>query len=67
MSTDQISDLQIPFLEEEILRALKDSDGDKASSPDGFSFKFAQSFLGVFKSDLLSLFQKFYSDADFDY
>lgn len=34
---------------------------------DGFSFKFAQSFWEVFKSDLIRLFEGFFEYAEFDH
>lgn len=36
--------LEVPFLEEEIHHELIEADGNKASNPDGFTFKFAQCF-----------------------
>lgn len=41
LESDQSAELETLFSEDEIVRALKDTDGDKAPSPDGFSFRFA--------------------------
>lgn len=55
------------FTEEEVLKALKEVDGDKSLGLDGFSLKFEQSFWDVFKRGLLGLFQCFYDHAELDH
>lgn len=67
LASDQTVNIELPFSEEEILQSLKDADGDRALGPNGFSFKFAQSFWNTFKGDLVGLFQTFYFDAEFDH
>lgn len=49
--------LEAPFLGREIFMALKNVEEDKTPGPDGFPFKFTQSFWLFFKNDLLNLFQ----------
>lgn len=53
-------------MEDKILIALKELDVEKASGPDGFSFKFDQSFWPIFKDELMSLFQSFHFLGEFD-
>lgn len=48
--------LKNPFSEVEDFRVLKESDGNKASGPDGFHYKFAQSYWQVFKEEMMTLF-----------
>lgn len=36
--------LEVPFYNEDVLQELISSDGNKAPGPDGFNFKFAQTF-----------------------
>lgn len=67
MDSAQFASLESPFTEEEILHLFKETDGDKAPGPDGFSFKFVQSFGEVFKSDLIGLFEGFFENAEFDH
>lgn len=49
------------------LAALKEADGNKAPGPNGFPFKFMQTFWDVIKRDLLGLFHSFHEYAEFDY
>lgn len=44
MDSSSVILFEAPFTKEEIFKALKDSDGDKATEPHGFPLKFAQSF-----------------------
>lgn len=67
LDISQAMSLEIHFLEEEILKSLKEVDGHKVPGPNGFPFKFAQSFWEVFKGDLMGLFKKFFVDAEFDH
>lgn len=56
-------ELEAIFTEKEILRALKETNSNKALGLDGFPFKFAQTFWDVLKSDLLGLIQGFFENA----
>lgn len=67
LDSEQISELEVSFSEDEILQSLTDADGERTPGPDGFTFRFSQFFVGIFKGDQLGLFQKFYSDTDFDH
>lgn len=44
LDINHTSALEIPFSKEKIFQSLKDANSDKAPCPDGFSFRFAQSF-----------------------
>lgn len=48
--------LESPFIEEEIFKAIKDSNGDKGPGSDSFPFRFAKSFCHVFKEEMVALF-----------
>lgn len=63
----QASTLEAPFTKDEVFLLLKEVGGEKTLGPNGFSFRFAQSFWEVFKSDLIGLFQRFYMDTVFDH
>lgn len=52
--------------EKEIHRELKKADGNKAPSPDDFTFKFTQLFWSDIKRVLISLFNQFFETANFD-
>lgn len=41
--------------------------GDKVPRPDGFPFRFAQSFWDLFREDIIGLFQVFHNLANFDH
>lgn len=58
--------LEDPFTKEEISQALKEADGDKAPSPDGFSFTLVKSFYHIFEANMISLFHRFHSSEEFD-
>lgn len=54
--------LVAPFLEEEIWKVVKESDGNKAPSPDGFNLSCFQKCWRVFKKDILKFFKEFYDN-----
>nr|GEX90011.1 zinc finger, CCHC-type [Tanacetum cinerariifolium] len=45
--------LEKEFSEEEIVDVIRSCEGDKASGPDGFNFKYIRKFLEIIKSDLV--------------
>ncbi|XP_028060751.1 uncharacterized protein LOC114264345 [Camellia sinensis] len=55
--------LVIPFSEEEIWRAIRESDGNKAPGPDGFNLFCFQKCWKVFKKDILQFFKEFYDNG----
>ena len=68
---DQIEELERYWLEwrfekEEILRVVKELEGDKASDPDGFSIAFYYHCWRVVESDVLVVFEKFYQHSKFE-
>ncbi|XP_020272038.1 uncharacterized protein LOC109847206 [Asparagus officinalis] len=54
------NDIEIPFSEEEVHKAIFDMNGDKSPGPDGFSAIFFQVFWEVVKLDIMRLFEEFY-------
>ena len=68
---DQIDGLERDWLEqrfekEEVLRVVKELEGDKASGPDGFSMAFFHHCWGVVERDVLALFEEFYQHSKFE-
>ena len=68
---DQIEGLERDWLErrfenEEILRVVKELEGDKAPCPDGFSMAFYHHYWRVVKSDVLAVFEEFYQFSKFE-
>lgn len=53
------------FTEKEILDCLRESDGDKAPGPDGFNFKFLQTFWDLIKGNVTEIFNDFHSHNTF--
>ncbi|XP_028117415.1 uncharacterized protein LOC114315043 [Camellia sinensis] len=61
---DEVSDgLVAPFSKEEIWRAVKESDGNKAPGPDGFNMACFQKCWKVFKKEILQFFNEFYDNG----
>jgi Reverse transcriptase (RNA-dependent DNA polymerase) len=60
--TDRL-ELEKPFTEEEIHKAVFGSEASGAPGPDGFSFLFYQHFWTLVKSDLMLLLQHFYTQS----
>ena len=68
---DQIEGLEREWLErrfekEEILQVVKELEGDKAPSPDGFSMAFYHHCWRVVESDVLAVFEEFYQHSKFE-
>ena len=68
---DQIKGLERGWLErrfeqEEVLRVVKELEGDKAPGPDGFSLAFFLHCWGVVKRDVLAVFEEFYQHNKFE-
>ena len=68
---DQIDGLERGWLErrfekEEILLAVKELEGDKTPSPDGFSMVFYHHCWGVVERNVLVVFEKFYQYSKFE-
>ena len=68
---DQIEGLERDWLEwrfekEEVLRVVKELEGDKAPGPDGFSMPFYHHCWGVVERDFLAVFEEFYQDSKFE-
>lgn len=55
--------LVAPSSEEEIWRAVKESDGNKAPGPDGFNLSCFQKCWKVFKKEILQFFKEFYDNG----
>ena len=68
---DQIEGLERDWLErrfenEEILRVVKELEGDKAPGPDGFSMAFYHHCWGIVERDVLAVFEEFYQHSKFE-
>ena len=68
---DQIEGLERGWLEwrfeqEEVLRVVKELEGDKAPGPDGFSLAFFHHCWGVVERDVLAMFEEFYLHSKFE-
>ena len=51
---------------EEILRVVKELEGDKTPGPDGFSMVFYHHCWGVVEINVLAVFEEFYQDSKFE-
>jgi len=62
VTSEEVLELEKPFSEEEVRKAIQDSysDSDGALSPDGFFFMFYQKIWDVIKGELMALFDSFY-------
>ncbi|GJX28013.1 putative RNA-directed DNA polymerase, eukaryota, reverse transcriptase zinc-binding domain protein [Tanacetum coccineum] len=60
LSLGQSDYLENPFSRDEIKRAVWDCGGDRASGPDGFTFKFFTTFWDVIKADVIRFVQEFF-------
>ena len=68
---DQIEGIERDWLEqrferEEILRVVKELEGDKAPGPDGFTMAFYHHCWGVVERDVLAVFEEFYQHSKFE-
>ena len=68
---DQIEGIERDWLEqrferEEILRVVKELEGDKAPGPDGFTMAFYHHCWGVVERDVLAVFEVFYQHSTFE-
>ncbi|XP_024314534.1 uncharacterized protein LOC112270714 [Brachypodium distachyon] len=54
-----LDDLDLPFSEEEILKAIIESPADKAPGPDGFTGNFFRAFWPIIKDDIMCLANAF--------
>jgi hypothetical protein len=60
VSASENEELVKPFLEDEIKRALFETEKNKAADPDRLPIDFFQHYWEVIKSDMLALFNEFY-------
>ena len=58
-SPPSLFDLEVPFTEEEIRRAVFSLRADKVLDPDGFKMRFYQHFRQILQQDFLDIFQVF--------
>ncbi|KAK1282110.1 hypothetical protein QJS10_CPB22g00394 [Acorus calamus] len=61
LSEEQRNSLSCPFQEEEIRHVIFSAEGDKAPGPDGFTFRFFQTFWTLVKADILQVFMELQS------
>jgi hypothetical protein len=57
--------LERDFEESEVLEVVKELQGDKSPSPDGFSLGFVQTCWEVIKEDIMAVFRDFHSKGRF--
>jgi len=62
VSPEENEKLVAPFLEEEIDRVVKDSDGSKSPGPDGFNFAFIKEFWYLLKGEVRIMFDQFHAN-----
>jgi hypothetical protein len=60
VTDEQNIDLEAPFSEEEVKKAIFDSYSDGAPGPDGLPFVFYQHFWDILKDDLMAMFKDFH-------
>ena len=58
--------LERRFEQEEVFRVVKEMEGDKAPSPNGFSLAFYHHCWGVVERDVLAVFEEFYQHSKFE-
>ncbi|XP_075665589.1 uncharacterized protein LOC142635288 [Castanea sativa] len=58
--------LEWRFEKEEVLRVVKELEGDKAPGPDGFSMAFYHHCWGVVERNILAVFEEFYQHSKFE-
>ena len=58
--------LERRFEQEEVLRVVKEMEGDKALGPNGFSLAFYQYYWKVVERDVLAVFEEFYQHSKFE-
>jgi hypothetical protein len=54
LSQHDLSDLELPFSEEEVWDTIKQLPSDKAPGPDGFTGRFYKQCWGIIKSDMMA-------------
>ena len=65
LNLEEARRLEVPFREEEVLKALNDMNGDKALGPDGFTIAFWQASWNFVKEDVMNMFRDFYNNGTF--
>jgi hypothetical protein len=58
--------LEWEFEEQEVWDVVRDLNGDKAPSPDGFTMVFFQKCWGVLKQDIMGVFSEFHNRRQFE-
>jgi hypothetical protein len=61
LPTHDLSELEVPFSEEEIKHAVHQMPSDKASGPDGYTGIFVKSCWDIIKEDVIKATNAFYS------
>ena len=65
ISQQEAEILEFPFSKDEVHSALMDMNGDKASSPDGFTMAFWQCCWEFVKEEVLEMFKEFHEQNSF--
>ena len=66
LEVEEATHLERPFSEEEVVLALNQINGEKASGPDGFTLAFFHHCWDVVKKEVLDSFQEFYVHETFE-
>jgi hypothetical protein len=66
LGAEEATHIERPFSEEEVVIALKQISGEKASGPDGFTLAFFHHCWDVVKKEVLDSIQEFYVHEDFE-
>ncbi|KAE8682317.1 Polynucleotide adenylyltransferase family protein isoform 4 [Hibiscus syriacus] len=66
LSEEQRLALEKPFSEEEVWRAIADSDSNKAPGPDGLNLGFFKKFWSSLKEDIMLFFKDFFEGKEWD-
>ncbi|RVW76178.1 putative mitochondrial protein [Vitis vinifera] len=65
ISQQDAEGIEVPFVENEILSALMEMNGDKAPGPDGFSVAFWQNAWAFAKEEIMEMFNEFHEHSTF--
>ena len=61
-NSEMFQDLELPFLEEEIISVVKSLPNDKSPGPDGFNNEFIKNCWDIVGSDIIELIHAFYNE-----
>ena len=65
LKSQEAAILELPFLEEEVVHALHELNGEKASGPDGYTTAFWKFSWDTIKDEVMTAFKDFFSTGKF--